>query len=122
MLQLPNMACHAVWCCGGRSWIVFALIYARGLPRQMFWTLFCTPSGPHAALDPCQNLPDLLRTPMLLDVAPKTKVDWELAADPWAVHTKAGDGPFKRIQERAQLVADFPSPFNQVVLRAAARK
>lgn len=120
--HLPNMACHAVWCCAGRSWVAFALIYHRSLPKQMFWTLFCTPSGPNAALDPCDNLPDLLLKPMLLDVAPKTRVDWEVAIDPWAVHSKAGDGPFKRVVERAQLVTDFPSPFNQVVLRAAARK
>jgi hypothetical protein len=122
MVHLPDLACHALWCCIGCSWVVFALIYAKTLPKHMYWQLFCTNSGPHAALDPCDNLPDLLRRPMVLDVGPSTKVDWELAVDPWAVHNKQGDGPFKRVVERAQLVTDFPSPFNQVVLRAPMRK
>lgn len=110
------------------------LLYHKQLPKEMYLELFCARSGKDAALEACDQVPDLLQKPLVLDVAPASKCEWEFSIDCNAVQPAArkaspgspapspANSAWKHVYERAQLLTDFPTPLNQVVLRDPARK
>jgi hypothetical protein len=100
-----------------RRWCIFLVLYRQQLPAELYMELFCARSGRDAALDPCDSIPDFLRKPLVIDCAPLTRAEWEVAVDSNAVHLKPKKPTLNNPNPPA---AD--APINRVVLREPQRK